>query len=182
MRRNTLPKTEAEFKAVNSQDFQLPEGVKWEFNEADPTLQAPRKFALARGMSQEDFSALLDLHVASKTGELMAQVQAREANLKALGAAGPQRIAAVAQWLNARAGKDGHAVANFIKQYPSAPIVRAFENVIRQFSNQGGIDFDQRGRTAAEETGKIPGYDNMSFAQRRAAQMQQQFGRGPREK
>jgi hypothetical protein len=50
----------------------------------------------------------------------------------------------------------------------------------RAFSNQGGVEYSQSHRAQQEEqAGRIPGYDNMSFAQRRAHQMQQQFGRGP---
>jgi hypothetical protein len=94
-----------------------------------------------------------------------------------LGAAAPQRVEAIATWLSARAGKDGAQVGNFIRQYPSAPIVRAMENLIKQFSSQGGAEFSQSGRTQEEEAGKIPGYENMSFTQKRAAQMAQMMSR-----
>jgi hypothetical protein len=46
------------------------------------------------------------------------------------------------------------------------------ENLMRQFSNQGGVDFSQSHRENAPETGKIPGYENMNFVQRRVTQMQ----------
>jgi hypothetical protein len=177
IRKNTLPKSEAEYLARNSDNFQLPEGIRFEFDQNDATLAAAKKFAVANGLSQEQFSGMLDLFVSSKTGELMNQTRLRETNMQQLGAAGPARIDAVATWLNARAGKDGAAVAGFIKAHPAAPLVRAFESIIRQFSNQGGVNFDQRGRVAQETTeGKIPGYDGMSMVQRRVAQMQQKFG------
>jgi hypothetical protein len=177
VRKNTLPKTEAEFVARNSENFQLPEGVKFQFDEKDPLLAQARKLALARGLDQETFSALLDLHVASKVGELQNQARARAINLEQLGAAGPQRIDAIAMWLNARAGKDGAAVASFIKQYPSAPLVRALESVIRQMSSQGGADYSPQGRAEQEDAGKIPGYENMSFVEKRAHQMAQMLNR-----
>jgi len=102
----------------------------------------------------------------------------RDLNLKQLGAAGPTRIEAVATWLNARAGADGKAVGDFLRQYPSAQIVKALERVMRYQSGQGGADFSQSHRAQQEDPGRIPGYENMNFAQRRAAQMRQQFGGG----
>jgi hypothetical protein len=177
-----LPKAETDYQIRNSDGFQLPDGVKFEFDKNDPTLAAARKFALDRGLDQETFSSLLDLHVASKVNELMAQARAHDTNLKMLGAAGPSRIDAVATWLKATAGADGTLFANFLKAYPSAPMVKAMENVIRRFSNQGGVNYDQRGRATQEDhAGRIPGYDQMSFTQRRAAQMKQML-RGSREK
>ena len=107
----------------------------------------------------------------------MNQQQMKQKNLDALGAAGVQRIAAVSTWLKSIAGKDGVAVADFITQFPSAPIVRSLETVIRRFSNQGGADFSQSHRASQEDPGKIPGYENMSFAQKRAAQMAQMMSK-----
>ncbi|HET8921352.1 MAG TPA: hypothetical protein VFN27_16955, partial [Xanthobacteraceae bacterium] len=86
----------------------------------------------------------------------------------------------VATWLTARAGEEGKGLATFIKSYPSAPIVKAMENLIRQFSNQGGTTFSQQHRESADaEAGKIAGYENMSFAQRRAAQMTERMKNDP---
>jgi hypothetical protein len=178
VRRQNLPKADTDYQVRNSENFRLPEGITgFEFDMKDPTLAAARKFALDRGLDQETFSGMLDLFVASKTGELMNQAKLRETNMAQLGAAGPSRIDAVATWLSAKAGKDGAAVAGFIKQFPSAPLVRALENIVRQFSNQGGADFSQQHRAQEDTSGKIPGYDNMSFAQKRAAQMAQMMSR-----
>src|SRR6185437_3661724 len=105
-------------------------------------------------------------------GAATQQARLRDVNMKQLGTAAPQRVEAVATWLQARAGADGKAMANFLRQYPSAPIVRSMESLMRAFSNQGGAEFDQRHRETVEQNaGKIPGYDGMSFVQRRTAQM-----------
>jgi hypothetical protein len=106
----------------------------------------------------------------------------RQRNLDALGAAGPQRIDAVATWLLARGAgdADAKAVAGFIKQFPSAPLVRIFERLARQFSNQGGADFSQSHReTHTQEAGKIPNFENLSFTQRRAYQVQERMRNDP---
>jgi hypothetical protein len=179
VRKTGLPSAPEGYEVKNSAAFQLPEGVSnFEFDMKDPTLAAARKFAMDRGLDQETFSGMLDLFVASKSGELLNQARARDANLRALGAAGPQRVEAIATWLGARAGKEGVAVGNFLRQFPSAPIVRAMETLIKQFSSQGGATFSQQHRESADaEPGKIPGYENMSFAQKRAYQMAQMMSK-----
>ena len=178
--KNTLPKAEADYQARNSPDFKLPDGVKFEFDANSPELANARKLALKNGFSQEAFSSLLDLYASTKVSEAANAAKAREANLAQLGAAGPQRVDAVATWLTARAGDDGKAVANFIRQYPSAPIVKAMESLIKQFSSQGGADYSgQHRETADAEAGKIPGYDKMSFAQIRARQMADRLNNDP---
>jgi hypothetical protein len=182
VRRNTLPKSEADYAAKLPGNFQLPAGVTFEFDKNSPELAQARKIALARGIDQDTFSDMLGVYAATKISEQTNAAAARETNLAQLGAAGPQRVDAVATWLTAKAGDDGKKVGDFIKQYPSAPIVRAMENLIKQFSSQGGAEFSQSGRTPDEEAGKIAGYENMNFVQRRVhqmAQMQQRRPSGP---
>lgn len=179
MRRNTLPKSDAEYQVKLPGNFQLPAGVKFEFDVNSPELASARKIAHARGMDQETFSDMLGVYAASKISEQTKASQAREANLQQLGAAGPQRVEAVATWLTVKAGEHGKAVGDFIRQYPAAPIVQAMETLIKQFSSQGGADFSQAHRDQAEEAGKIAGYENMSFVQRRVHQMAQQMNKNP---
>lgn len=173
VRKNSLPKAEADYQVKLPASFQAPEGVKFEFDMNDPAIAQARKIALARGVDQETFSDMLGVYASNKIAEATNAAKAREANLAQLGAAGPQRVEAVATWLQARAGDEGKAVADFIRKFPSAPIVKTMESLIRQFSSQGGADFSQSHRTQQEDQGKIPGYDKMNFTQKRIAQMQQ---------
>jgi len=180
IRKNTLPKGEAEYQVRNSPDFKLPDGVTFEFDANSPELANARKLALKNGLSQEAFSGLLDLYASTKVSEQINAAKAREANLAQLGAAGPQRVEAVATWLTARAGAEGKQVADFIKAFPSAPIVKAMESLIKQFSSQGGADYSGQHRESADaEAGKIPGYKDMSFAQIRARQMVERLTNDP---
>lgn len=180
VRRNSLPASEADYQVKLPNGFQAPQGVNFEFDMNDPALAQARKIAKARGVDQETFSDMLGVFAASKIGEQQKQAQQREQHLAALGATGPQRIDAVATWLAAKAGQDGAAVASFIKQWPSAPIVKAMENLIKQFSSQGGADYSgQHRETPDAEAGKIPGYDKMNFQQRRAAQMAERMKTDP---
>jgi hypothetical protein len=171
VRKNTLPKSDAEYQVKLPGNFQLPAGVNFQFDQNSPELAQARKVAHARGMDQETFSDMLGVYAASKIAEQTNAAKAREANLAALGAAGSQRVESVAAWITAKAGDHGKAVGDFIRAYPAAPIVQAMESLIKQFSSQGGADFSQSHRDQAEEAGKIPGYENMSFVQRRIAQM-----------
>lgn len=180
VRKNTLPKSEADYQVKLPASFQAPEGVKFEFDMNDPALAQARKIALARGVDQETFSDMLGVFAATKIADHTNAAKAREANIAQLGAAGPQRIEAVATWLQARAGDDGKHVADFLRKFPSAAIVKAMESLIKQFSSQGGTDFSQQHReTVDANAGKIPGYENMSFAQRRAAQMSERMKTDP---
>jgi hypothetical protein len=173
IRKSGLPSTVEAYEAKLSPSFQPPvDGARFEIDAKSPALANVRKVALKHGLSQEAFSDLLDVYAADKIGEQAGALRAREINLQQLGAAGVQRISAVGQWLNAIAGKDGAAVAVFITKFPSAPIVRSLETVIRRFSSQGSVDFSQSHRATQEDPGKIPGYENMTMVQRRVAQMQ----------
>jgi hypothetical protein len=49
--------------------------------------------------------------------------------------------------------------------------VNAFEKLQAKMSNQGGAGFSQQHRAQQDDT-KIPGFENMSFEQRRFAQDQ----------
>jgi hypothetical protein len=64
IRRSELPATAEAYEAKNSPEFKLPEGIKaFEFNKAAPELAAVRKFALDNGLTQSQFSGLLDIYV-----------------------------------------------------------------------------------------------------------------------
>jgi hypothetical protein len=172
-RKATLPASADAYEIKLPDNFQAPEGVKFEFNPKDPALKTLREIAHKRGLDQQTVSELLAVAASREMGAAIQQSQLRDVNMKQLGAAGPQRVEAVATWLQARAGAEGKQTADFLRRYRSAPIVKAMEALIRQFSNQGGADFSQSHRENMPEEGKIPGYEKMSFQQIRAAQMSQ---------
>jgi hypothetical protein len=177
-RKATLPSSPEGYEIKLPADFQAPEGVRFEFDAKDPALKRARELAHQHGISSDVFQQMLGVYASTKMGEAIQQSQLRDTNMRQLGSAGPQRVEAVATWLTARAGADGKTMSDFLRKFPSAPIVKTMENLMRVFSNQGGADFSQSHReTQANSEGKIPGYENMSFAQKRAAQMQQMMQR-----
>jgi hypothetical protein len=98
---------------------------------------------------------------------------ARTTEVAKLGPTGPTRVDNVTRYLDA-AGlgvlKSGMITADH---------VIAWESHITKLTNQGGASFSQSHR-AQPDNNKIPGYENMSFAQRRLAQDQLRARRSSR--
>jgi hypothetical protein len=176
--RDGLPKDPNGYEIKLPEGFKAPEGLSFEFDLDDPALAQARAMAHAKGWSQEDFSEALGLFASARVAELQRLQVARDAQMQQLGATGPQRIDAIETWLKAKVGDAADIAIASLKAYPVAKNVEMFERLIRAFSSQGGSAFNQSHREQEQPRGEIPGYDNMSFAQRRAAQMNQAYGRG----
>jgi len=137
------------------------------FDQSDPSLVAARNLAHAKGWSQQDFSEALGIfasHVASQEAALAERSRAEVAKA---GANAPQRVAAVARWITAEVGEtDAKSIRALIVTDAS---LRFYERLINKISSQGTASFSQSHRVPPDTAG-IPGYDKMSFEQRRFAQ------------
>jgi hypothetical protein len=169
-RKSALPKSPADYQLTLPPAFQAPEGVTFEPDYSDPLYQFARDQAFRRGMDQETFSELYGVYAAAEIAKHQHTHYVREANLAALGSAAPARLDAISTWLTARAGDDGKAMGEFLHRFPAVGMVRAVENLMRQFSGQGGADFSQSGRQQQEQKPNIPAFDGGNFNQVRAAQ------------
>lgn len=176
VRKQSLPAAPDKYEIKLPEGFKPPEGMTFEFKADDPALAQARNLAHQKGWSQEDFSEALGIFASTKVAELQQTNAAREAEMGKLGATGPQRLDAIETWFKAKVGDKANVLVQTLKAYPVAANVEALETVIRLFSSQGGTQFSQSGREGADEKGEIPGYEGMSFAQRRAAQMNRQYG------
>jgi hypothetical protein len=174
IRANTLPKSADDYQITLPEGFKPPEGVAFEFDKDDPLLRDARVAAHELKVDQAGFSRMLGIFAANKIGEYQRLETARTAQMEKLGTTGPQRIAAVTTWLRATGGPQAEILASTLEKYPVADNVAAFENLIKRMSSQGGTGFSQQHREGAPEANKIPGYENMTFEQRRAAQMNMQ--------
>lgn len=170
VRKQSLPNAPDKYEIKNTPNFKAPEGVKFDWDMNDPGLKAAREIAHARGLDQETFSSLLDVYAANKIGESQKVGVAKTAELSKLGSAGPQRIDAVETWLKAKVGAKADGLVAQMKNYPVAAMVESFEEIIRQFSGQGGAEFTQSGRQQQEQAVKVPVFDGSNFAAVRAAQ------------
>lgn len=170
VRKSALPKSPADYQLTLPPAFQAPEGVTFEPDASDPLYQFARDQAFRRGMDQETFSEMYGVYAAAEIAKHQHTHYVREANLAALGSAAPARLDAISTWLTARAGDDGKAMGEFLHRFPAVGMVRAVENLIRQFSGQGNADFSQSGRQQQEQQSNIPSFDGSNFSQVRAAQ------------
>jgi hypothetical protein len=170
VRRAALPASPDKYEIKLPSDFRAPEGVRFEFDPNDALLKSSRELAHKRGLDQEAYSDFLGLYAANRITEQQQLGTARAAELSKLGTAAQGRIDAIDTWLKARVGAKGALMAAQLRSYPVAVMVEMYEDLIRQFSGQGGADFRQDGRQQQDNTGGIPGYENMNFSQRRAAQ------------
>lgn len=179
-RKATLPTSPNHYQIKNSDSFETPEGVKFQWDMNDPLLKSARELAHQRGLDQDSFSGFLDIYAANKIGEQQRISVARDAELSKLGSAAPQRVDAVALWLKAHAGNNADVLVNQLRTFPVASFVKTFETLMRKMSHQGGAQYQNGGRTQEETAGKIPGYDGMNFKQIRVAQMQRSMVGGGR--
>jgi hypothetical protein len=169
-RKAALPPSPDKYEVTLPPDFKPPEGVKFEFDPNSADLKRFREVAHKRGMDQESFSDALGVYASTKISEQQQLAHARGAEMAKLGSAAPGRIDAIDTWLKARVGQNGALMAAQLRNFPVASMVEMFEGIMRSFSGQGGAEFRQDGRQQEDNTGKIAGYDQMTFMQRRAAQ------------
>lgn len=172
VRKGTLPQKADDYKIDLPADFKAPVGVEFKFEANDPILAQARELAHAQGMTQDGFSKFLGLYAAAKVGEQAQINSAREAEIGKLGPTASARVDSVVQWLtgmDATADKsDARALAGMLV---TAKHVEAFERIITRTATQGSASFSQSHRVPADSK-EIPGFDNMSFEQKRQAQDQ----------
>jgi hypothetical protein len=157
----------------------LPAGVDFRFDESDPgsaaTLDAARQWSHAKGLSQPEFAELLAMYANGKVAEQTVINRAAAAEREKLGALGGQRVDALTKWIRGEAG-DANAKI-IVAGMACAAQVEFMEKVMTRLTNQGAASFSQSHR-AAPDADKIPGYETMSFEQRRFAQDQNAARRG----
>lgn len=170
-RKAARPQKAEDYKFGLSKDFKPPQGLEFELDEKDPMVGQYRQFALESGLDQAQFTKGLDLIAAMRLGEAQQFQTARTVELGKLGAAANDRITAAVQWLTAMAGDKAAGMVQILQMAPRADTIEALETIIQKVSTQGAANFSAGGRTNPDaNAGKIPGYENMTFEQRRFEQ------------
>jgi hypothetical protein len=171
LRKATVPPSPADYKLAIPETMKLPGNVEFRFDEAGnkAAFEAARAWAHNKGMTQSDFSEMLGLYASQEAQQQAAFAERSRQEIAKAGVNAPQRVDAVGRWIT---GTVGEADAKPIR----ATIVtdahlRFYEKIMTQLSTQGGASFSQSHR-APPDTNKIPGYEGMSFEQRRLAQDQ----------
>jgi hypothetical protein len=171
LRKATVPPTPDAYKLALPENLTLPGGVKFQFDEAGnkATFDAAKAWAHNRGMSQSEFSEMMGLY-ASHTANTEAMLSARtQAEITKIGVNGPLRVDAISKWLTGMVGETDAAPIR--ATICTAAHVRFYEGLMNKLTSQGGASFSQSHRVPPD-TAKIPGYEGMSFEQRRQAQDQ----------
>jgi hypothetical protein len=170
VRKGALPQKPDDYKLELPADFKPPAGVEYKLDTSNPALGNLRAVAHKHGLTQEAVNEILGVYAGNEVGTQQAIATARAAEIAKLGTSAPARVDAVVNWLtgmDASADKgDAKALAGMLV---TARHVEAFERIITKLTTQGTAGFSQSHRAAPDSNG-IPGYENMSFEQRRAAQ------------
>jgi len=177
LKRATLPPAPEAYEAKLPADLKLPAGQTYTFDQNDPSLIAARNLAHSKGWSQQDFSEALGIfasHIAGKEAILAERAQAEVAKA---GVNAPQRMDAVGRWITAEVGEaDAKPIRATIV---TDAHLRFYEKMMNKVSSQGAAGFSQQHRVAPDDR-SIPGYENMTFEQRRFAQEQRAARRNAR--
>ena len=161
-RKLTLPAKPEDYKLALPKDFQPPAGVEFKLDENDPLFAQARTWAKENGLSQAAFEKGIGMIAARDVATQQMLTEARNGEIAKLGANGTARVTALNTFLDAK----GYGALK--SMMVTAEIVQQMEKWMAETSSGG--TFSQAHRAAEDPTGKIAGYEKMTFEQRRAAQ------------
>ncbi len=172
MKALSRPQKAEDYKLELPADFKMPAGVEFKLDAANPALGQLRDVAHKHGLTQDAVNEIIGVYAGNEVGNQAAITTAKNAEIAKLGPTAPARVDAVTQWMagmDASPDKgDAKALAGMLV---TARHVEAFERIITRLTTQGSAAFSQSHRVPAD-TKEIPGFDTMSFEQRRQAQDQ----------
>jgi hypothetical protein len=169
----TLPASADLYQLTLPSDFKLPDGIEWQFDTNHPVqgalLQKAREFASAAGLSQDQFSRMMSLHVANEVQSQLVFNRARAAELDKLGSLGPSRVDAVRAWVHALTGDAAPELLKVLEAAPMASTIVGFERLMSRWSSQGvGGNPGAARDGASSQPGKVSDeqYQRMSYHER----------------
>jgi hypothetical protein len=169
LRKATVPPTPDAYKLELAPNTALPGGVEYKFNASDPSLAALRNWAHAKGFDQSTLSEMLTIYATHEAQQNAALAEISRAEIAKAGVNAPQRVDAIGKWIRAEVG-DADAKPILATMVTDAHL-RFFEKMQQRITTQGSASFSQSHGVAPDA--KIPGFENMSFEQKRFAQDQQ---------
>jgi hypothetical protein len=170
--RTQIPADPKAYKLDLPEGVALPGGAKVEFGK-DPdsvaAADAARAWAHKQGLSQQQFSELLSIQAHSVAAQEMRIATYARAEVDKLGANGPQRIDGLSRWIIGEMGNE--KARPIIASMATAAHVEFYEKLLSKQTSQGAASFSQQHRVAPDDK-SIPGFEKMSFAEKRFAQDQ----------
>ena len=168
LRAATVPPTPDAYKLEISPNAKLPGNVEFRFDGNDPGLIAAKAWAHSKGLDQSAFSEMLTLYASHVTQQEAALATRSREEIAKAGVNAGQRVDAISKWIR---GEVGDADARpIIATLITDSHLRFYEKLHQRITSQGVASFSQSHRVPPEDSSKIPGFDNMSFEQRRQAQ------------
>jgi hypothetical protein len=169
LRRATIPPTPESYKLELAPDAKLPGNVEFKFDGNDPSMVAVRNWAHSKGLDQSAFSQMLTLYASHVAQTEAALAAVSRAEIAKAGVNAPQRVDAIGKWIRAEVG-DADAKP-ILATLVTDSHLRFYEKLQQRITSQGAASFSSQHRVPADDKA-IPGYENMSFEQRRFAQDQ----------
>jgi hypothetical protein len=169
LKKATLPPAPEAYKAELPADLKLPGGVEYKFDQSNPSLVAARNWAHAKGLSQDEFSQVLGIYASHEAQQNAMLAERSRQEVAKAGVNAPQRVDAVSRFITAEMGEADAAPIR--ATIVTDAHLRFYEKMMNKISSQGAASFSQSHRTAPDAN-PIPGYDSMSFEQKRYAQEQ----------
>jgi hypothetical protein len=167
LRKATVPPTPDAYKLEISPDTKLPGGLEFKFDGNDPGLIAAKAWAHSKGLDQSAFSELLTVYASHVAQQETALTERSRAEIAKAGPNAPQRVDAIGKWIRGEVG-DADAKPILASMVTDAHL-RFYEKMQQKVTSQGVASFSQSHRASPDDS-KIPGFENMSFAQQRQAQ------------
>jgi hypothetical protein len=171
LRKATLPPTPEAYKLALPENLTLPGDAKFQFDEAGnkATFDAAKAWAHSRGLSQGDFSEMMGIYASHVAQQEAALAAISRAEIAKAGVNAPQRVDAIGKWIR---GEVGDADAKpILSTLVTDAHLRFFEKLQQRITSQGAASFSASHRVAPDSN-DIPGFDKMTFEQRRFAQDQ----------
>jgi hypothetical protein len=163
VKRNTLPKSPDEYKAELPKEFQVPEGINYKIDPADPLIKQAAALAHASGMDQDGFSKLVGIYAGAQVAEAQLVKTARDAELTKLGPTASARVDSVTTWMKSKVGED--MAAAWSQMMVTAKHVELGEKLIKMFTGQGTAEFSQQHRDGGAGMSNED-YAKLSFGQK----------------
>jgi hypothetical protein len=172
LRRATLPPTPTDYKLTLPESLTLPGNGQYRFDEAGnkASFDAVKAWAHSRGMSQSEFSEMMGLYASHHAAQDAALAARAREELAKVGPNSAMRLDAITRWVRGEVG-DADAGPIMAATVTDAQL-RFLERMQQKLESQGVGSFSQSHRVAPDADSRIPGYEGMSFEQRRFAQDQ----------
>jgi hypothetical protein len=169
LRKATAPANPEAYEAKLPDGLTLPGGQEYKFDANDPSLVAARNWAHAKGLSQDDFSQVLGIYASHVAGQEAMLAERSRAEIAKAGVNAPQRVDAIGKWIRGEVGDTD--AKPILATIVTDSHLRFYEKMHHKITSQGAASFSASHRVAPDSN-DIPGFDKMTFEQRRFAQDQ----------